>query len=392
LNKRIIFVTPDSLNENNGGLFLFNTLFKSFEQDLFYWFVCSTNSKNTRLKVNFKKIYYFKDIIFSNNLLNMIARRYLIFGLPWFFIKYKILNRIASFKLVRIIKEHDIEKIWIYTSKFSIPVSKKAIYDTQIKFHLSIQDDINTHLPNSEVRWLNEDFKFLLENAETIDFISFDMESYYRSKYRIKAKSTIFLVSKTAEVDKPLISKKIKYIGYSGNIWCAESFLPLLDSIKLLNKLSTKDLIKVKIFTFHFPRKFFNDYLDIIEFSTIEKYDILIKELQKCDLLYLPMTFNTAKKITNITSFPSKIITYLNAGIPILNHSPVDSSTHRFVVSNFVGVSIVNMEVNSFIKLFNNDNILGYQKRKEFSKFSSLALKHFDQRKMLQNFTDNFYQ
>ena len=51
------------------------------------------------------------------------------------------------------------------------------------------------------------------------------------------------------EIEKPIISKKIKIIGYSGNIWCADTFIPFLKSIKILNSIRN-DFIKVKIFTF----------------------------------------------------------------------------------------------------------------------------------------------
>jgi len=390
LKKKILFITPNSFTDNNGGLFLFNTLFSYFKECGFYWYTCSNNSKKSLLNYNFDKTFYVNERFLNNNILNVLARRYFFLGIPWFFIKYKIFKNFISFKVVKVINECEIEKLWIYTSQITIPVTKKVVVDTGIKYHLSIQDDIHTHLPNFEVFWLKDDFKFLIENADSIDFISNDMECYYRSKFRIKAKSTVFLVGRFEEIEKPIISKKIKIIGYSGNIWCADTFIPFLKSIKILNSIRN-DSIKVKIFTFHFPYSFLYEYLDIIDFQTIDSYPDLLIELQKCDLLYLPMTFDSNKQVTNITSFPSKILTYLNAGVPILNHSPENASTHNFIISNKVGVSVVDLKVESFVKILSNENVLGFENRIAYSSFSDKALNIFNHDDMVQGFINILY-
>lgn len=385
LEKKILFITPNSFSENNGGVFLFNTLFSYLKNGVFYWYTCSNNSKKTLLNYTFKKVFYFDERVINNNILNTLARRYCFLGFPWFFIKYKIFKSIISFKVIKVINECEIDKLWIYTSQITIPVTKKVIADTGIRYHLSIQDDIHTHLPNCEVFWLKDDFRFLIENADSIDFISHDMENYYRSKFRIKAESTVFLVGRFEKIAKPIISKKIKIIGYSGNIWCAETFIPLLKSIKVLNSIKN-DVIKVRIFTFHFPHSFFNEYLDIIDFQTIYSYPDLLIELQKCDLLYLPMTFDSKNQITNITSFPSKILTYLNASVPILNHSPENTSSHNFIISNKVGVSVVDLKVESFVKILSDENVLGFENRVLYSSFSDNALNIFNHDDMVQDF------
>jgi len=48
----------------------------------------------------------------------------------------------------------------------------------------------------------------------------------------------------------------------------------------------------------------------------------MIYIFENFDLQYLPMFFITKKAISKITSFPSKLVSYMNAKILILSHSP----------------------------------------------------------------------
>jgi hypothetical protein len=211
--------------------------------------------------------------------------------------------------------------------------------------HLSIQDNFSTHLNKSEFIFLKNDFEYLIKNADTIDFISDYAKNYFHLKYSLNAKSIPFLISQTINVDKPVLSKTIRIIGFSGNVWCGETIQSFLKGVKIYNSFNPCVRIKVVFFSsLDKNSTFFQGFQDCIDIRSFISYNHLVTELQKCDLLYLPMLFSNHFSDVNVTSFPSKIITYLNCKIPILNHSPIYSATHDFIMKFNLGISINSIE------------------------------------------------
>jgi hypothetical protein len=289
---------------------------------------------------------------------------------------------LASRKLVSVVKNKSIDKLWVYASHSTISTLFFLLKIIKIKYHLSIQDDYKTHLPIYESRVLKEKFKFIIENADSIDFISNSMESHYRKVYNITSRTMIFYISNISHHSKlPKIKSSITKIGYAGNIWCGASFIPLL---KALEECSSMYNIKINllIFTQNMPRKLFNNYSDFVEFKGFKSYELLLNELQNCDLLYLPMSFNQKDRDLNVTSFPSKILTYLNSAIPILNHSPADSATNDFIMDNNVGFSINSEDKDDFVRLILSDN---YKNRRYYSENSRFIIELFDHNKMIKS-------
>lgn len=378
----ILFVSPYNFNKINGGTILFREFFKNLEPNRVGWFICSQSNVNNKIDYKFKFEEYFDELFFNNYYLNLLARKFPLLGNVFYFIRYNLISRFVSRKLIYVIKNKSIDKLWVYASHSTIPTLYFVLKKIKIKYHLSIQDDYRTHLPTHESQYLKNKFQFIIENAYSIDFISTSMENYYRKKYTINSKTTVFYIShKTKDLKLPIINKTIAKIGYAGNIWCGPSFVPLLKAIRELKYEFNID-IKLLIFAQNFPKKLFNEYLEFIEYKGFKSGNLLVKELQYCDLLYLPLTFDENQRVINLTSFPSKIITYLNSGIPILNHSPSDSSTNFFIKENKIGYSINSIEKNDFVNLLlnDNDNI-----RKLFSSNSSVVLEKFDENNMINS-------
>jgi hypothetical protein len=381
--KKILFISPYAFNKINGGSVLFNKLFKEIKLGQLDWFICSDRLHNSNFDFNFSNIYQNYNILFDNSYINSLARKYYWIGSFFYYFKYKHFAKFIHRKLFNKIIQNDIDFLWIYLSHSSISSSAEVIRGIKLKYHLSIQDDVHTHLPFFESKDLEEDYKYLIENASSIDFISDNMRRYYEKVYNVKAKATTFLIADKVEVALPIINENIQKIGFAGNVWCADNFICILENIKKYNnEFETK--IKFVVYTDEGAHSFFNSYKDIVDLNGMIPYENLISELQKCDLLYLPMTFTTDGFITNQTSFPSKILTYLNAGIPLLNHSPVESVSHEFIMSMQIGYSITTCEINQFYFEFNKlMNVNHYKLRNVYSKYASKALRSFDSVEMI---------
>lgn len=374
--KSVLFISPYNFSENNGGKYLFNEFFKRLKSNKLSWFICSESDKNKGLNYEFNSINYCNSFIFDNKYFNLISRKLFFIGIFFFYVKYNFYSKIISKKVCLNIEENSIDKLWIYASHTTIPVLFYVIKKNKIQYHLSIQDDFATHLPSFEGNLLSEKFKYIIENANSIDFISSSMENYYKLKYTINCDITVFYISNQIDgINKPVINNKLLNISYAGNIWCGETFIPLLNAIKKVNNSNNNREIKLRLYSQNMPRKLFKNFLDIIEFKEFKEYGLLLNELQKSDLLYLPMTFKEGQTVVNITSFPSKIITYLNSGIPILNHSPENSATHLFVKDYSVGFSICTMNQNDFVNLLTTET---YNLRIKYSLNSSEVLKTFN--------------
>jgi hypothetical protein len=380
----ILFITNKSFNKISGGSVLFSVLFKNINLKNISWFVCDDKVDTNNLLYKFKKVSYSYSFLFSDSFLNSLVRKFSFISFFYFPIKYKLLSKYIFYKRRKYFLNHD--KLWIYVNQQSIPVAALIHKKLKINFHLSIQDNFSTHLRYNEYRYLAKDFEYLLVNATSIDFISEYSKNYYSKKYKITDKTLTFLISQTIDTIKPSLSDKIEQIGFAGNIWCGDTIVKFLNGLKLYNN-NNKNKIKFIFYTsLNKNSSFFKDYSDFIDIRSFLPYADLVNELQKCDLLYLPMLFHGPSIEINTTSFPSKIITYLNCKVPILNHSPILSSTHHFVDKFDIGFSINSDNASdvcsSLESLFNNYNL---EKRNVFSSNMCEVIKIFDTKKNVDN-------
>ena len=375
---KILFVTSKSLSKTSGGSILFNSLFERIRIKNFSCFICDDYHNFSSVLKRFDKVFYNYSILFSNHFINTIIRKNSFFSYIFFFLKYKVYSKYVFFKFKNSISGHD--KIWIYISQQSIPLAALIHKNLKIKMHLSIQDNFSTHLKKSEFIFLKNDFEYLLNNAHSIDFISEYSKEYFNKKYNLSAKSISFLISQTFEVGKPKLSDSIKFIGFSGNVWCGETIKSFLKGIKIFNSFNSNVKLKVVFFSsLNKDSSFFHGFHDCIEIKSFVSYKFLINELQKCDLLYIPMLFSKEFSDVNITSFPSKIVTYLNCKIPILNHSPKEASTHDFISKYNLGISINSLDPFEIYQILDKKLIeLNLCKRMEISSNMDNVINIFD--------------
>ena len=142
MKKNILFITNTAFNKTSGGSILFTKLFKYLLNSDITCFICD-DKKSINLFYQFKLVFNFYSPIFSNYYFNIIARRYILFGTFFYFFKYRILPKYIIFKHKN--KFNIYNKVWIYTSQQTIPISKLIHQKYQIKYHLTIQDDYTTH-------------------------------------------------------------------------------------------------------------------------------------------------------------------------------------------------------------------------------------------------------
>jgi hypothetical protein len=76
-----------------------------------------------------------------------------------------------------------------------------------------------------------------------------------------------------------------------------------------------------------------------VEFRGWVPQDVLVRELSEfCDLLYCPYPFGARMEKVSRLSFPSKLVTYLAAGRPIIFHGPDYSSPATYLRERHAGL------------------------------------------------------
>ena len=174
---------------------------------------------------------------------------------------------------------------------------------------------------------------------------------YYNSKWKINMKLVTNCFPKNISIEnnhKIMFPKKgkDKIIGFCGSLYWANS-----DNFKILVKaLSGLTNFRLVIFGSQSIKSIKNLGIDTKKVS--QKFIPDIAELQnslmKCDILFMPFTFNLKYKMFMLNAFPTKIHNYLFSSRPILAHCPSESYITRFFKKNS-GALIVND--NSEIKL-----------------------------------------
>lgn len=77
---------------------------------------------------------------------------------------------------------------------------------------------------------------------------------------------------------------------------------------------------------------------------------MLIETLNKYDLLFTNMWFHPKWNIHNITSFPSKTISYIAAAVPILAIGPESSTIIQFTNQYKTGLAVTSIEPKIIVK------------------------------------------
>lgn len=336
--KKVLFLSPNSFPKETGGSVLFRRLIGSLDFLDFFWFTIEKSEKKG-LAIENEVSLDFSSIGFSGNL-DRIARKIPIFGKLWFKLKYGYLKKKGLESPLDQFGQFDL--VWVYISTLIIPFASGVLKLSNKKFHISVQDDIYGHLPEWEAKILENDYVWLLKNASTIDFVSESLKDYLFDKYNFTNKYKIICFADEIDIPKPIIRNKIKNIGFAGNVWSPKNFQTLLTNMKHLNQVGFE--LRLHIFSNNFPKNLKKDFsFEIINRGLLDNKSLL-EALQEMDLVYVPMSFEKNKKILSSTSFPSKVFTYMNTGVPILFHAPEYSSVFKFIEKNNSGYLITSNE------------------------------------------------
>lgn len=253
---------------------------------------------------------------------------------------------------------NDITMIWCYIQCENVLRILDEVYKKiNIPYVVQIMDPIEWYMKDRKFNDEKKEellkiFDGVITNAYYCFTASQNMNHYYKEKYQVNCDYiTVSNEENNFSYDYHLRDHDQFVIAMAGQIYCDDELKCFLQALEKMNwKYNNKSII-FKFFG-KFVREVHGNIFDSFSSKNIIFMDYLPQseldiELNKCDLLYCPYFFSNDEVFEKIAlqSFPSKLVTYLNAGTNIVVHGPYYCSPASFIRYNKCGYVINSLNV-----------------------------------------------
>lgn len=264
---------------------------------------------------------------------------------------HKVLKKIFLFLKslltgIKVIKQKKATKILgIFQDESSLVLSYLISLFTRLPLNIYLTDLYAEQYPTFLRKIMQ---KVIFAKAENIFCLTEGMRQLYSDLYSIKTKLLPHVINDANicfNKEKQSLNNEF-IIGYAGTI------IPeRIDLLRELVEIVGKNInYKLRLFSPHDLEFLKNNnlYNDSVFNSYIKEQDVLISELNNCDLLYLPLTFSSHKDNLQLkTCLGTKSFDYLKSGSEILIHSPKEYLTYTFFEDNGIGFLLDNNKKNA---------------------------------------------
>ncbi|MES2544080.1 MAG: hypothetical protein V4548_04285 [Bacteroidota bacterium] len=356
--KNVLILSNYLPNQGWGGGVIIRSLTENYPENLkMFWTTFNIQPNQKNIKCNNIEVIDFQTQYFRGR------------GFSDVILQFEMFFFVRDFN--KLIRNNNIDLLWIVVGADypNLVMIHSLVKKIKIPFHISIHDDPILEIPIKKQK-ATRLFKEILQKANTIDVISTRMQIQYKNDFNVNS----IVITRCIPEDFPKNSKatneKINILmGGSGNAtlpWPK----PLLDSIHKLNQTNNWQL------------HLFDSKLKSYESSVVKVYDLMSEQ-----------SFNTILETTNIgyacddlklenikfaqLSLPTKIVTYIGAGIPFLYHGPKDSTVgdllKQYVCGIIIETNTPNDLTDGFLKLISNYNF--YQENCILAKENLFSIK-----------------
>lgn len=227
-------------------------------------------------------------------------------------------------------------------------------------------------------------FAATLRAADRCGVMSEAMEQDYRLNFSARTVVMHHAVPRSLwKVPTATNSEKVSaqplVIAFSGTIYSREEFKALLTALGNAQWFVGGSHVKLRIFA---PDLKIDTSLPLdIEYLGWRSLEDTINLLSQCDIAYLPYRFHADFAEAARLSFPTKLSTYLAAGLPILYHGPEQSPVVNFLRDYQVGITCHSLEASEILsKLIHlKDNLINYKKAAHTALENQLNAENFRQ-------------
>jgi glycosyltransferase involved in cell wall biosynthesis len=336
--KGVVFVQPFSLHAHAGGARIMRSLLKDAPVpwvSIFTSPLLSLNAEEEEIHLPIRpsfgrientrvaKFLYFFEVLFS------LKFKYKLFNLC------KQINPVAMHGIA-----HGMD-FW-----FAYEVAKKL----KIPFYLSIHDDIkgiykgkpgfNKAISRAGVAWREAKECFVISREMGEEYSI----RYGRRDYRIVTDGVSFVPD--APVSRPANRLKVYFMGVT-HFGYRKNFDALIAALNKVKVLKPEYQI-----SFTCRGKFIGSSVNgvSVEILPWAGDEVITNDIQQADVLYLPLSFQKEYDLLAKYSLPTKMVTYLASGIPILFHGPEDTAVFRLLKDNQAGIIVDSLDTDRIVK------------------------------------------
>jgi len=257
------------------------------------------------------------------------------------FIKFFIWARYAGKKAAAFGKANDVQAVWADLAFEAVTAGRVAAKRLNVPLLVSIHDDPPNRLRVKQMpAWLvslyEREFSATLSAAKKIAVISDMMGAEYKKRYGVKS---LTLYPGVEEKNcLPILPRKENkaplVIGSVGSVNSPQNFDLLREAVKKLNNETGENRFHI----LHLGKwKDKTPPADVETTGWLPPAEFK-KQLARFDVAFLSSSFLPQDAETGRMSFPMKITSYLEAGVPTLTLAPEDSSAARFAREHGCGL------------------------------------------------------
>lgn len=215
-----------------------------------------------------------------------------------------------------------------------------------IPIHISVQDDQEKGVLARSVRygWMaslaRRPVARALRTADSVDVTSAGMGRYYQSEFGLQTKVTHLAIRQpVVRIRKPMETDQHEiWVGHIGTLYDESVGMKFGAGLRVLSETSGKR-IRWKVIglspKFKRLRSAFPDLIE--DLGALPEPDA-VEILAQCAFTYAMYPFQENARVFRMTSFPTKMSTYLLSGRPVFAQTPADSTMAEFVDKFELGI------------------------------------------------------
>ena len=334
---RLLVATEFPPNASGGGPAVVRQMLKGWPAERLFWWSCLPE-RNQHFGQCIREIHCASipaKLLPNRKLTGLKSQMLETFWTPW-----------AASHLTRTLKTEAPDVVWIIPHNWSILPIAKAMNNWRGRFHVTMQDYVDVHgnpqrFGSERCRRMMEQADHLYASATTRDATSHPMITDLRE--RTGKDATQMLHAGLEASDFEFLAKPSRHgadsirIVYAGTILVEEVFGLFISAIEEIRAALSKP-VQLHLCGAHSyaGRSWFNREW-MFEHGNLPEAELLGK-LRECDWGFAPMALTDKDPRYNRFSFPTKFITYLAAGLPVITLGDRNSSVMKMAANYDVGL------------------------------------------------------
>lgn len=257
-------------------------------------------------------------------------------------LRHKIVPKLVD-RVMCVVRDFGVQAIWIaLTSGPTIYLARQLMERVSLPIYSMVWDIPQYFAANLRLDryttniWLRQ-FEEVLRGSRRIAVASEGMRLDFAARYQLDSVPILLASMRQGTLKQIDCAQAVTTvrIAFAGSLYAKDSWNSFVSALALCDGVIDQRQIRVE-FWGRFPKR--NARLSpIVHLNGTVSPDELMQALAECDMAYLPYSFAPNWEQVACTSFPTKLVGYLEAGLPVFYHGPRASTVTEFYHKYQVG-------------------------------------------------------